>query len=636
MVEFVEFYRKLRIWLVTLVVFFISLLISLYIWRVCKDNAIYIERQNYEFRAQILQKNIQQKINIAIADLVVFYNTNESVTPSQFKTFVTPFITQNIGIRVLEWIPLVSLDKRQSYEASMQIFGYPNFSIVEKSDDGSLISALERANYYPVTYVEPFESNRATHGFDVNPNETRRQSLLFSQYVGEFSAIYKIKLVQDVDDSSSFLVFYPVYDLNAKKKNVLQHKAAINGFMRGVFRIETLIKNALDQVDSSNIQVQIYDVTSGEREFLYGNENIATNDQLTFSVSKGLDLPQRKWELVVMPTQLALQEFYDNDTLKWVLMGGLGLSFLLAITVFFLLLSKHTKKITQRLNDHLEFIIKERTDRLYKINQELMINFSELEIQKEKAENKSKELEKSNKDLEGFAYVASHDLKSPLRGLDQLASWIAEDIKEGRTDETQENLRLMRNRIQRMERLLTDLLEYSRVGRKESIIQMVNTRVVVEELFKFSSPPEKFQLKLKGDFPCFQTMSVPFEQLIFNLLNNAIKHHHKEEGVITVTSNETESDYIFAFSDDGPGIDRKYHQLIFEMFKSLKPRDEVEGSGMGLALIKKTLDTYAGSIEIHSSLGEGTTFIVSWPKTVKNTTRIQPVRATVEPMPNNT
>lgn len=620
MVRLSEVNRKLRIWLVTAFVFFVGLLISLYIWRGYKDNAAYIEQQSYEFQAQTLQKNIQQEINIAIADLialVAFYNANELVTPSQFKTFVTPLIKQNVGIQALEWIPLVKLADRQAYESSMHTLGYPDFSIVEKDDTGQLVPVQQRVNYYPVAYVEPFESNRSAHGFDLNSNETRRQSLVFSRDTGELSATAKIKLVQEMGPSFSFLVFAPVYDLSAERNTVLERKAAIKGFVLGVFRIETLIDNALKRIDASKIQLSLYDVTHEEKDFLYGGEAVVTSEQELFSVRKGLSLPQRQWELVITPTQLALQKFKDNDESKWVLVGDLSLSFFLATTLFFLLTSKHKTQITQRLNDHLETIVKERTDKLYKINQELMTNLSELEIQKQKAENKSKELEKSNKDLDDFAYVASHDLKSPLRGLDQLASWVAEDINEGRTDETQENLRLMRNRIQRMERLLTDLLEYSRVGREESVIQMVNARLVIEELFKFSSPPEQFQLNLTGDFPCFKTMSVPFEQLIFNLLNNAIKHHNRKDGIVTVNGVESDSEYIFSFSDDGPGIDAKYHQFIFKMFKSLKPRDEVEGSGMGLALIKKILDTYAGSIEIHSALGKGTTFVVSWPKVIK-------------------
>ena len=234
----------------------------------------------------------------------------------------------------------------------------------------------------------------------------------------------------------------------------------------------------------------------------------------------------------------------------------------------------------------------------------------------EKLKEYTLELERSNRDLDEFAYIASHDLKSPLRGIDQLASWISEDLKEIADAETQGNLYLLRNRVQRMEQLLTDLLIYSRVGRTDEAFSNVNIREMVEDVFELSSPPPGFKLKLSDTLPEIYTMAVPLEQVLRNLVGNAIKHHQSDTGNIMVECNDNMDDDFVEFKvvDDGPGIDEKYHNLVFKMFKSLKSRDDLEGSGMGLALIKKIVETYGGNIQLKSALGKGTTFIFTWPK----------------------
>jgi signal transduction histidine kinase len=222
--------------------------------------------------------------------------------------------------------------------------------------------------------------------------------------------------------------------------------------------------------------------------------------------------------------------------------------------------------------------------------------------------------------LDEFAYVASHDLKSPLRGIDQLASWIAEDIAAERFDDTQSHLQLMRNRVQRMERLLSDLLTYSQVGRRSESMALVDVNTLAEEIFALSSPPPGFQLKFANELPTFRTLSAPFEQILRNLIGNAIKHHGGESGTVTMghTLGNDGSVYEFFVRDDGQGISPKYHDLVFKMFKSLKPRDEVEGSGIGLTLIRKMVTVYGGRVWLESEVGQGVTVYFTWPVEIES------------------
>jgi len=223
------------------------------------------------------------------------------------------------------------------------------------------------------------------------------------------------------------------------------------------------------------------------------------------------------------------------------------------------------------------------------------------------------ELERSNKELNDFAYVASHDLKAPLRGIVQLINWIEEDIEDSLEEQTKEYIVLMHSRINRLEKLLDDLLAYSRVGRLHGDFNKVAFKSFITDIFQLLEPPENFNLVYQGDIQAFYTLSVPLEQVLRNLINNAIKHHNKKQGTITVSAELTGNCYSFSVIDDGPGIVPEQHQRIFEIFQTLKPRDEVEGSGMGLAIIKKLLETYNQKVKVNSDGLTGTTMQFYWP-----------------------
>lgn len=239
-----------------------------------------------------------------------------------------------------------------------------------------------------------------------------------------------------------------------------------------------------------------------------------------------------------------------------------------------------------------------------------------LSTRKLELEYSNSELERSNRELETFAYVASHDLKSPLRGIAQLSTWIEEDLAANEYAAVNGHTALLRNRIQRMEKLLDDLLIFYRAGKSEGVLMDVNVNDMVKEIFEIQNNKPGLRLELVNHLPIFATLSTPFELIVRNLFSNAIKHHDKQEGVIQVSSHDI-NEYYFEFSvcDDGPGISEKFHSRIFGMFQTLKPRDELEGSGMGLALIKKIVENYGGTVTLKSA-GRGSCFSFSWPKII--------------------
>jgi len=244
------------------------------------------------------------------------------------------------------------------------------------------------------------------------------------------------------------------------------------------------------------------------------------------------------------------------------------------------------------------------------------IVFHIVDIQKEKELlqdliRQNKALEKSNSDLEQFAYIASHDLKSPLNAIQQLAHWIEEDCKEILPTDSKEHLGLMIGRSSRMIKLLDDLLNYSRVSRYEYKYEAIELKALVFDQFSLIDNPDGFNCISPNSFLLIPR--VPFEIVIRNILSNAIKHHDIGKGAIEIKFNKSEQNQIITVTDDGPGIPPEMHNKVLEMFQTLKPRDDVEGSGMGLAMAKRIVNHYNGEISINSDGIRGTSFIINWP-----------------------
>ena len=241
----------------------------------------------------------------------------------------------------------------------------------------------------------------------------------------------------------------------------------------------------------------------------------------------------------------------------------------------------------------------------------------ELTSQQTLLQRYSDELVRSNQELDHFAYVASHDLKSPLRGIRQLVNFIKEDLEDANIelpDNVQQHMKQVDTRINRMNKLLDDLLAYSRADNIEGDIEKVDCNHLTQELFELVNSKPNLKLTLNEPLPMVTTLKTPLTTVFRNLFDNAIKHHDKEHGVIDVKAEEQDNYYLFTVSDDGPGVAPDYHEKILALFKTLKPRDQVEGSGMGLAMIKKIVGRFGGSITIESDVGKGMSFSFQWPK----------------------
>jgi PAS domain S-box-containing protein len=234
-------------------------------------------------------------------------------------------------------------------------------------------------------------------------------------------------------------------------------------------------------------------------------------------------------------------------------------------------------------------------------------------------EAKQKELLRSNQDLEQFAYVASHDLKAPLRAIDALVQWLREDLEGYDDGDVQENLNLLGQRTRHLGRLLDDLLAYSRVGRRVGDVVEVDSSAMVRDLVELMGVPKGISVEIEDSLPLLETYPAPLEQVLRNLIDNAVKHHPGPEGSISVSCAAADEFYVFAIADDGEGIAPEYADRVFKMFQTLKPRDEVQGSGMGLAIVSRIVETQGGRVWFEDRpAGRGTVFKFQWQRSSKD------------------
>lgn len=231
--------------------------------------------------------------------------------------------------------------------------------------------------------------------------------------------------------------------------------------------------------------------------------------------------------------------------------------------------------------------------------------------------NLTRALADSNRDLDQFAYVASHDLKAPLRGIANLAQWIEEDAAAVLSAESRAHLELLKGRVHRMEALINGILTYSRAGRTGERPVTVPVRELVSEVVEFISPPATARIEVTDDLPTLTTQRTPLQQVFINLIGNAVKHARREDPRVKVSFRTTRGLPEFSVSDNGPGIPPEFHDRIWGIFQTLEARDDVEGTGIGLAVVKKLVESRGGSVAVDSTAGAGATFRFTWPDSSK-------------------
>jgi two-component system sensor kinase FixL len=244
---------------------------------------------------------------------------------------------------------------------------------------------------------------------------------------------------------------------------------------------------------------------------------------------------------------------------------------------------------------------------------ESFVDIADRKLAEQKQAELLEEVESINQELKDFAYVVSHDLKAPLRGIKTLTDWLATDYADKLDDDGREQMNMLLDRVQRMHDLIDGVLQYSRVGRIKEEKVKVNLNDLVSEVIDSVAPPENIEITVENQLPEIEFEETRIIQIFQNLLSNAVKYINKPHGRIRIACVEEDGFWKFSVADNGPGIEDKHFERIFQLFQTLSPRDELGSTGVGLAIVKKIVDVYGGKIWVESKLGEGSTFFFTLP-----------------------
>ena len=258
-----------------------------------------------------------------------------------------------------------------------------------------------------------------------------------------------------------------------------------------------------------------------------------------------------------------------------------------------------------------------RKDRLGKALTEMRNNLKAQKQQVEETINSLEttniSLEKKNKELDEFAYITSHDLKSPLRGINNLSEWIEEDIGEKLSPESKNFFKLLRGRIHRMEALINSILTYSRAGKNTEDQKIVNTLQLVNQVLENSYLPSDCVVLVDNKLPLVKANKKDLYEVFNVFISNAINHNNSKQPVVNITYKQLGNMIEFCVADNGQGIAEEFHEKIFTIFQTLERRDEIENIGAGLAIGKKIIEDYGGKTWVQSELDKGAKFFFTWP-----------------------
>lgn len=291
------------------------------------------------------------------------------------------------------------------------------------------------------------------------------------------------------------------------------------------------------------------------------------------------------------------------------------------------LISFHLNAIEQ-LDDTTSTLNKEReVNKLKEENQKVFTDLLEKEVQirTRQLEENYHSLEKLNKELESFAYISSHDLQEPLRKIQTFVSVISEKELENLSEKGKEYFKRIQNSAERMQALINDLLAYSRTSVDERKFEITNFKKVVEQVIDdLKEELEEKKAKIEIKEMC-ESNIIPFQfrQLLYNIFSNALKFSRADVNPVIAINCEivdretsfghTEKHCHIKISDNGIGFDQKYGEKIFELFRSLHPKEEYNGTGIGLAIVKKIVENHGGTITASGKLQEGATFDIYLP-----------------------
>lgn len=570
----------------------LSLLVSFLAWNYVREQIDTKQKAALNSLSRQVESAIKERMAIYIdahhAGVGLFIanqSIGQKVKRREWKKFVKAMklVERYPGINGLGYAAYVTNENKKSFEESVSVDGAPGFRI---KPEGS------RSDYFAIAFIEPIEANMAALGFDMGSEVNRRRAMERARDTGKTIISKSIILVQDSGKTPGFLSYVPFYKngempdtIEARRKNfqgLIYAPFITKDFINGIFELE--LSELKDKV-----LLEIYDgKTLDNSDLIYRNSTDTKDLAHDKERQINLDLYGQNWiiKLNVKPGLYNLTEKHQDLI---ILVLGLLLSFLL----FFLLRS------ISRTRDKALALAEEMT--------------KEISV-------KNEMLERSNKELDAFAYIASHDLKEPLRTINSYSDLLEvylkkKDLLVSGSKEAQ-FFHHISNGCSRMATLIAELLEFSRIGREKDNFEEVNPALiihnVIDQLHK-QIEDNDVEINFDENLPLIKANPTELHRIFQNLMSNAIKYRSqdKKAKLDIVYSKNGNDEHVFKVQDNGIGIAPEYFDQIFVLFKRLHTKNEYPGTGLGLAICKKSVEYHNGRIWLESEVNKGSTFYFS-------------------------
>lgn len=482
----------------------------------------------------------------------------------------------------LSWNQAVKYDLRGQFETSVRQDqsllegGHPEFAIKPPMEPGQ--------PGYVVTYIEPMQGNEKAFGFDIGSNASRRMAVERARDTGMSVATAPINLVQQSKTQKGFLLIMPVYDEHGAK-TVGERRSAFAGVVVAVFRLPVLIGDSVSQKFDSVVIKDITDASAdNDARWIYASED-APEQSLLYTSQRQLEIGGRTWQLEFGVSQSVVQ---PGITMTEISLGLFGLiASLLSPFIYWLLCQTKTRAIKHA---------NELTHDLQTANADL---------------------DRSNKDLNQFAYIASHDLQTPVRSIRMGVELLECELGSEVGDDVKNYLTHLRDSADRLKHLLSDLLTYAQANRREMQLadvplDVMTRRVAGQLQAQYDLPDDA--IKIHASLADVWGDKTQVERLVTNLIGNAIKYRNPDRSIeITVSTEKSANDCTLSVADNGIGIEEENHLKVFEPFKRLHRHEEIEGTGLGLGICHQIMALHSGSIHVAKSSNQGTTFSAQFP-----------------------
>ena len=556
----------------------LSLLLTLGAWYVAKtqveENAARQFEREATRAAELITERMQRYEDALWAGVGMYRSKQNQVSAAQWRAFVDAMRTdvKYPGINGLGVIYHVERDQAAAFVARHRQ-DIPDFRIYPDHDEPELL---------PITYIEPISINRQARGLDMAHENNRYTAAGQARDTGDAQITGPIVLVQDAGRTPGFLFYAPFYD-GESRSSMASRRAHFAGLVYAPFVARKLIAGTLDKV-KRHVDIRLSD---GD-EILY-DELVSSDDDFDprapFRSRIALPMYGRTWHLDVWSAH-SFRDATSSAQPLTILVGGLLIDTLLL--VLFMAMAR-SNRVAVRYADRLT---------------------EDLQV-------KTRNLERSNADLEQFAYVASHDLQEPLRMVGNFTQLLQARYEGKIDDKADQYIHFTVDGVKRMQQLLNELLDYSRLSSAGSRKDLVDLNTVCETALANLRPAIEeagARVRLDGSLPAVIGDEGQLARVMQNLIGNGIKFRHADRPAEVTVSARTEGDSVHVtISDNGIGNEPKYHDQIFVMFQRLHGQSEYPGTGVGLAICKKVILQQGGDLWVESDDDQGTRFHFTLP-----------------------